>query len=1165
MRIKELEIDNFKSFKQKTVIPFLNGFTTISGPNGSGKSNIIDCILFALGLSTSRTLRAEKLPDLINNNNQRKEASVKITFEDESDPGVTFDIRRKIKIGSNGYTSTYYLNGHVSTLTEVHDTLSKYNVAPGCYNVMMQGDVTGIINMGPTERRKIIDELAGVTEFDRRIEQATKEIDTVQDRIERSNIILTEIDTRLEQLSSERETALKYQKIKDERQQYINQISLVKYTELKKSINLTQENITESIKEKNNTEKELQLLESKIDEAQAFLDELNKQVKIKGEDQQISLTKQSEALKGEIFRKEQSIEYSQKQIEENNRTVEKAYSEINKLKENIDDTQLKIENKQEQYQLIEKQLEKEKEELSKLIEESGDLTKAAQDFIEKRNQLKKELEKAEDEQSRLYREKLKWDDILERNKNELKEIEATLNSSGNDKSTLKEQKALLEKEIQYLHEEKEACEIQLKNTISEMEALKAKITEIETNINKNYRRLMQLEANKKAAESSNMDRPIEIILNSGIPGIHKTLSQLGKVDKEYSVALETAMGSRMKCIVVDNEHVGGEAIEYLKEKKAGRATFLPLTKIRAYPVRNSLPDINGVIDFAINLIDFNHTYETVFQFALGETLVVDSVNTAKQLMGKYRMVTLDGSLIEKSGAMTGGSNYKSNIKFASDYDDELKEYTYVLQQLNTKKESISIQLKELERKSERIRQTYSDTLNQLHRKKLDLQNTETTLKNIDSTTQNRAIRLDEIKTKLADSEIQKNSIIDELETINNKIESLQEEINTVDSSIPEDKLKQIDELTGNIEYQIKTLEIKLQNLDAEMKKMAMEKEFKQQSLDYQQDKIEQCKNDNVKLESQKYVARNEIITMQGKVDELNKEISSLSEELKELQKERDAAAKNLFDIDKTIEHSKHSIQRINETITAYTQRKRELLSQFSQLKQELQEKNIDYSHAKELNITTDEINKLIERLTRRMESLEPVNMLAIKEYDDVYTRKNELSERMHTLTSEKEELHTRLNGYESMKRQAFMTTFENVNIHFKEIYRDLSDGEGYLVLENPEDPFKGGLTIEARPRGKKLLRIEAMSGGEKSLTALAFVFAFQRYLPAPFYAFDEVDMHLDGINVEKLAQMIREQASNTQFIVVSLRKPMIEKANRTVGVTQKKDGTSKVTGVAISG
>lgn len=1164
MRIKEIEIDNFKSFRQKTIIPIMDGFTTISGPNGSGKSNIIDCVLFALGLSTSKTLRAEKLTDLINNNNKRREATVKISFTDDIDEGKDFEIKRKIKEGPNGYTSTYYLNEHVTTLSNIHNELSTYNICPGSYNVMMQGDVTGIINMGPTERRKIIDELAGVSEFDRRIEQAVRELETVQDRIERSNIILGEINIRLEQLSEERGQALKYQELKDKRQEYIDQISLVKYSDLRKSLKIIQENFNDSTKEKLNLENELTTLENKIFEAKQNLDKLNETVKLKGEDQQISLTKQAEVLKGELFRKAQSVEFSQKQIEENKLTVSRAYKEITKLEEAIDDTNLKKENKQDQYNIIENQLKKENEELKKLIEECGDLSKTAQHFIEKRNNLKKELEIAEDNFGKINRENLKWEDVISRTQKELEELENTLNNSDVEKNYLFELKDKLIKEIQNLTEEKDACEIQLTNSINTIKSLKKELSELEALRQKESRKLMQFEANKKAAEDANFGRAVDDVLNSGIPGIHKTLAQLGKVEKEFSVALETAMGGRMKSIIVDNEHVGAEAINYLKQTRSGRATFLPLNKIKYYVPSCKLPNVDGVIDFAVNLIEFDSVYKNAFYFALGETIVVEDIESAKPLMGEFRMVTLDGSLIEKSGAMTGGSNARSNLKFASDYNDEIKEIANNVKNLNAQKDDLEDRIEEYERKLDRNRQDYSNYLNEIHKKKLDLENVENTLKSIDSVLENKEHQAEELKSKLGNAQEQNSSITIEHSSLEKKITTLQEEIKEIDSSIPAGKLQQIEELTGNIEFEIKNLETKLRNIEAEMKKLSMEKEFKEQSLTYQKEKIEQCKTENLKHEQDVISYKAEIKQLEGNVEKLNQELSNLSKELKEAQKERDNAARALFEMQQTVDNSKHKIKRLEETMAAYNDRIKELSKDLRAQKEELTEKGIDLSKAKDFNITAEEINKAIERLSKKMEALEPVNMLAIKEYDEVLSRKEEIDNRVTTLVSEKEQITERLNSYENLKKESFMTTYENINKNFQEIYADLSDGEGQIVLENHDDPFKGGLTITARPRGKKLLRIEAMSGGEKSLTALAFVFAFQKYLPAPFYAFDEVDMHLDGVNVEKLAEMIKTQASNAQFLVVSLRKPMIERADRTIGVTQRIDGITKVTGVKLN-
>src|SRR5574344_395334 len=264
MYIKQLEIDNFKSFANKVDIPFLKGFTTISGPNGSGKSNIIDSILFALGLSTSRSLRAEKLFHLISTYTKRNEASVSVTFGADSEDEKTFKVTRKIKKSSQGYNSSYYMNDKAVTLSEIHTELEKYNITPNSYNVMMQGDVTSITNCSSSERRKIIDEVAGIADFDRRIEQAKNELDTVEARVEKSNFILNEVKTRIDQLSEEKEQALKYQKLKDEKIKAESQITTVKYFDLKRSSELVHQSILDFQKKQKEKIKLIEKIEADL-------------------------------------------------------------------------------------------------------------------------------------------------------------------------------------------------------------------------------------------------------------------------------------------------------------------------------------------------------------------------------------------------------------------------------------------------------------------------------------------------------------------------------------------------------------------------------------------------------------------------------------------------------------------------------------------------------------------------------------------------------------------------------------------------------------------------------------------------------------------------------------------------------------------------------------
>lgn len=348
----------------------------------------------------------------------------------------------------------------------------------------------------------------------------------------------------------------------------------------------------------------------------------------------------------------------------------------------------------------------------------------------------------------------------------------------------------------------------------------------------------------------------------------------------------------------------------------------------------------------------------------------------------------------------------------------------------------------------------------------------------------------------------------------------------------------------------------------------MEKNYQSVGIQEYEQRIAQHGQENQKMAREKADHQEEIQITRQQIADLDAQTAVLDDELRKLQDERDAAQRRLIEEEKRRNALEHDRAAIDTRIAALQTRRRELEPQVRQLRAALAEAlgeggDPDAAIAGELP-SAEEVQRNLDRLQKRMAAMEPVNMLAIAEYDDVASRQTALGEKITTLEQEKEALQTRIASYQNLKLDAFREAFDQVDGHFRSIFAELADGLGRLVLTNPEEPFNGGMTIMAQPRGKKLQRIEAMSGGEKSLTSLAFVFSLQRALPAPFYALDEVDMNLDGVNAEKLAQMVKAEAEKgAQFIVVSLRKPMIEHSNRTVGVTQKRDGITKVTGVKI--
>ncbi len=1221
MHIHQIVIDNFKSFAEKTVIPFEDGFTTVSGPNGSGKSNIIDSILFCLGLSTSRTMRAEKLSDLINNLSKRKEAIVTITFrkstedmakaaiqiplelphtdelnqsapeetaiedaeplpESESKaltgvkeisltdlgPNSEFvQITRRIRGSASGYTSTYYMNGKPTTLTDIHDYLGQFNVSPGTYNVMMQGDVAGIVNMSPMERRKIIDEIAGVAEFDRKIEQAQRELEATGANIERNTILLNEINLRLEQLGTERDHALKYQKLRDEKNRYEGMLLAAKYLDIQKAIGATNQNLVDARKQKESGQQLIHQLVADIQVTHAQLLDLSSQVKKKGEDQQIALKKQIEGLKGHIARKEDAIKSIEEKTAENKRRAEQAQLEIQRMQEKSNDLDEEIKGFNHQYKELQALYNDEAKEAQKLEQQFDALTGSSSELSVKRSGIRQQLTEAEDVVSRLNRDKLDLEAEIKRNQYEM-DIRLRSNQEGADKLVvLNGRHVNLSRDVKEFGSEKEAFEAQLNQLHRDYGQAKVNLNQTQAKYQEFHREYVQLEARQRAYEEVNFTRAVDTVLKSGLHGVHGTVAQLGDVNQEYALAMEIALGGRIQNIVVDDEQVASEGIRMLQESRAGRATFLPLSKIQSFRGLPPLPRDPGVIDYAVNLIEFDNQYEDVFSYALGDTLIVEDAQAARKLLRKYRMVTLDGSLMEKSGAMTGGSQSNrgrsGNYFGGSNVEQELQTLAKRLERAEMEKETHQKQLTALELKMEVVKADYAALMQKYSRASAGLDEVNAQLDEIR--------KLQESAVDVSDLNAEIERLTKEIQTLEanlaqrqSTVQSLQGELDAIESQLPSEQIDELRERMKEVKFQMEYYDSQMRNVQTDIKSKEMEKNFQQVGVQDSKKRIDEFTQHSAAIAKEKIAAIEEIQLTVRQINDLEAQTTELDEELKKLQDERDQVQALLIEQEKQKNIQERNVQQLDEQIVAFQARKRELEPQLQLVRNQLKLAEIDADSIQADQLPSgEEVTQNIARLSKKMESMEPVNMLAIEEFDRVNGRRNELAEKIETLNQERETINVKIASYHELKRVSFMKAYESVDANFRSIFAELSDGSGELMLTNPDSPFEGGLTIHAQPRGKKMLRIEGLSGGEKSLTSLAFVFAIQRYMPAPFYALDEVDQNLDGINAEKLANMVNREARRAQFIVVSLRKPMIECSERTIGVTQRQNGITKVTGI----
>ena len=1163
MYIKQLEIDNFKSFANKSDIPLLKGFTTVSGPNGSGKSNIIDSVMFALGLRTGSALRIENLSDFITTFNNKNEAMVKVVFGDV-DGDKELSVARRIKKTNQGFASTYYLNDKVDTLTNIRGILEKYNITPNSYNVMMQGDVNSIVMCSSKVRRGIIDEIAGVADFDRRIDQATGELKTVEQRVEAAMLILTEVEKTLEQLKSEREVALKYKKLQEEKSGLEAQIGTVKFFDLKRNLELAHENILQSNKKLKEEQANKKDLDEKIKLINEKYKELDAKLKEQGEDERNKLKDAQSDLSARIQIKKNAIDYSDTQIQKGLQSIENAKNGIESYKKKIEDERLNIKLAHDKTGIIETQLKEKKEELSKKLADISGLSSTADKYIQERNDVSRSLDSLKDKDNELLKQSLPKENDLRNLKKEVEEAKTFIEQAESAKANFGDNKSLKELEVNNLKKEMdELKEIQTK-TMQQLDDAKTAIEHYDHDVRAAYRKFSDMEAQRRAASSSGSSIPITTVMNANLEGVHAPLMQLGTVDEEYSLALDIAFGGRLAHIVVDDTHAAYVAMELLNSSRAGRATFIPLNKVKKAPSRLQLPKNRGVIDFAINLVDFDDIYLDAFFYAVGDTLIVEDADAAEPLMGQYRMVTLDGKLYEKSSAITGGYVKKSIFGFGQNDDKELENAKAKLDELQRKYDEAVAHKKELEEKLDKVRVTYSSSSTEYSKAKIELSNMSSQFENSQNLLETKRAFVAENEPKIDDL----NSELDKIEAkrveLADKIQEAQDKLTELDNLLNDKDLKDLKEKTQGIEDEIRHLNNSLLGVQNEINGYNNTIKFNEQLIVSKEDDIKNTTRNNESLEKDKETYKAEIVQLEEQLNTLSDKIAVIDAKIGELVKEKEEIHKSLVDLQTNSAVKSSEIDRVNEQIEAFKTRRRELEPQLKEASELLESTGVELDKLEPVQISIDELNAKIQRLDKRMQELGDVNMRAIVSYEEKAARKEELDTQINTLSTERQSILDKMNGFEQQKKEAFMTTFTAINENFKDIYHQLSEGEGRLILENEKDPLSAGMTIEAKPRDKTTNnKLGALSGGEKALTALALVFSIQRYLPAPFYALDEVDASLDTMNVERIAEMVKKQSSDTQFLVVSHRKPMIEAANRTIGVTQKEKGKTKVTGVKL--
>ena len=1189
VHINQVEFENFKSFGGSVKIPLEEGFTVVTGPNGSGKSNILDGILFCLGLANSRGMRAERLPDLINNAKVKEGkssetfVSVRFNIEDwspredvppldllEEDISIgegqkEWVVSRKLRLMPGGsYASTYTSDGKQCTLQQIQRILRDISVDPEGSNVVMQGDVTRIVSMNNKERRTLIDELAGVALFDTRIDQTNAKLNDVFERQERCEILENELQSSKNRLEKECEKAKRYKELKAKLIQIKELEKVLIFERQVKHIELIKEKEIVLEKNKISFNKQKESISKEILVLEDALKIMTAELKDKGEDKLIKVNSDIGSINSSLreldrlskLNKDEGIKL---QEQKNQIAISKKNIEFEKNnQENFDDNYLNKLSLEIQELTLKHKLSLKK--LSDAAGETGEFSKQSVKLNNQLENIKSIIDPIEVNKRRIEEEMIQ-------NNIQKDEIISQINVMSVEKQKLEEFNQIGEQNSNTKNQK-------MYNNNSEIDDLKKDIEILhKTKLRLNNEQLIlvkdlsRFESRKEALNETRGSYALRILLEAGLEGLHGYVAQLGDVNEKHRYALEIAAGNRLGQIVVDNDFIASKAIEILKKKKAGRLTFLPLNRIKSHKKNYVISRSEnfgeiGFIDKAINLITFDEVYSDVFRYVFGDTLVFSDLESAKSSKQKNRLVTLGGELLEVSGAITGGSKLNKDLAYRFGINNDIDESKPIKERLLVIEEALEKSNKDLVLKTNLLSKLNS----------------------------NRSQIIEDCAAFKREIEVNKNS----LQVLTRRIDNYNHRLNKVNSSNNE-----LTSQLGLIDNKLKPHKDKFDELKMILKKnneknqksslVSFNHDF--DSLDKKLELLVQEKDELLNKKNQ-YALDQERIKNSLKLISLQEE--NLQDSVKELAKahsewieKRDEFKKELIDLDaqrKLLEKDLGLLRRKRDELNTSISNKRQEHNNFllkleylerdiNSLKEEMRTETIklqnykndlpnpipDFGEYKDKSL--DLLQTDISTINTKLESLEPVNMLALDELDELTERLNALREKLKILSNERSELLLRIETVSTMRQEAFLQAFVEVDKHFKEIFANLSDGDGLLQLENPNSPLEGGLTLVAHPKGKNVRRLASMSGGEKSLTALSFLFALQKYKPSPFYALDEVDSFLDGINVERLSKLITNQSSNAQFIVVSHRRPMISASERTIGVAQARGANTQVVGL----
>ncbi len=1175
MYLKRLELQGFKSFADKTVLEFRPGITGVIGPNGSGKSNISDSIRWVLGEQSMKSLRGSKSLDIIFAGTQNRkslgfaEASLIFDNADGALPIEYTEVTVTRKIYRSGETG-YFINKVPCRLKDVLELFMDTGIGKDGYSIIGQGKIDEILSNKSEDRRNIFEEAAGIVKYRVRKAESEKKLERTKLNLLRINDILTEIESNIEPLKAQSEKAKKYLNLREELKNIEIGLFLHNIEKYKNSLE-------EIVKDEEIYKTQHTQEEEKLEKVKLLKEELKAQID--------SITNQIEEMSNLGFA-------SQKEIEMLNSDINVAKTRIHNNLENKDRFEKEIEESQnrkkeleeESHQKEEKKLslKQNKEKFEKeLQEKEQELAKITKTLSAKELEIEAHKQKVEENTDKKYelQSEINTQDInYENDQKRQNQIKNEITNYISELDSTRLQKDEISKEFYEIESKKNKVVKAIEEINSKKQEADKKINQYQNNINayqsemrvkeSKLKFLIETEKEKEGYIKSvkTLLKDCENIKDLG-KGMHGVLANVIEVPEEYQTAIEMCLGASLQNIVTETEEDAKKLVEHLRKNNLGRASFLPIASVKGKKLEKIKGNEKGLIGIASDLIKFNKKYEQIVISLLGRTVIVDNMDTAikvsKQNGYSFRIITLEGDIINASGSITGGSVTKKTVNILGRGRE--------IEKLEKEIKNLKSKIEKLEKEKQEYETSIQDTLENATSLEKELQEIDITYATekqkvvaIDENISKLEARLNKLKEEQQNLEKHKKEALDNKEKINNQIKELTEETEKLSKIISEfaelnkDNQKYVDDLNldiTNLKISVSSFDESEASIEEIQERINTEIENANKSIENKKQQIEQITHDNFELEQS-------IQEINEKISKIKEEVQNSGENIEKLKQERIEKNEILTKQEEEITNKFNIIEDLKAQIVKIDVKKTKIEDDINTIinkmweEYELTPNNVG-EYKKPENVA--QTQKRVNNLRTEIKELGSVNVDSIEEYKNMKERYDFMCEQRVDLEDTMNKLRKIITEMTATMKEQFKEKFAIINKNFNEVFKELfGGGNASLKLEDEENILECGIDITVQPPGKKLQNMMLLSGGEKAFTAIALLFAILKINPAPFCVLDEIEAALDDVNVYRFAEYLKKFSKDTQFLVITHRKGTMEVANTVYGVTMEENGISKM-------